>query len=75
MAAAFTAIGESSDIMDVVARLRGLKPVEFVEILKHIKRLTIPAEPIINLKCPSCGEVTQFSGYIFRPEFFLPVDE
>lgn len=73
--ASVVTIGDHSDIMDVVAKLRSLRPIEFVEILKHIKRLTIPSEPTIKLKCPACGEVTQFTGYVFRPEFFLPVDE
>lgn len=73
--ASVVSIGESTDIMDVVARLRAMKPIEFVELLKHIKRLTIPSDPTISLKCPVCGEVTQFTGYVFRPEFFLPIDE
>lgn len=73
--AAVVSFGDTVDIMETVSKIKNLSPVDFVDLLKHMKRLNIKAEPTIKLKCPACGEVTQFTGYVFRPEFYIPVDE
>lgn len=63
-----------SDIMDTVENLKALTPIEFVELLRLMKKFTLTGDPVIDVVCPACGEVNQIFGYIFRPDIYLPID-
>lgn len=66
--------GDGMDVMDTVARLRQLTVMDFSDLISQIKRYTLSGEPSIDLKCPACGEVSQFKGYTFQPNIYIPLD-
>ena len=63
------------DIMETVAQIKTLTPMEFAELKTKVNKFRINGDPTITLKCPVCKEPIQFNGYTFRNDIFIPYVE
>lgn len=55
-----------------IERVRNLSPVDFLELLKHKNESSLVVEPIVNIPCSNCKEVTPLQGYPFFLEYYIP---
>lgn len=68
-------IGEGQDLREVADEIKKLSAMDFLYLLKAINKYSLIAEPIIEMPCMGCKEVTPVKGYIFLSDTFIPIDQ
>ena len=64
------------DLVEAVNEVKNMEAIDFVELLKNVKKYTLNSEITVNLTCDNedCKGVTSMSGYPFREEIYLPIN-
>jgi len=72
-------IGPVSDLRKIFTYIQSddFDPIDYVELIKICVKYILTDEIVVNFRCvdPNCKEVTSISGYPFRQEIYVPIDE
>lgn len=68
-------IGEGQELREIVEEVKNLPPMDFLYLLKAVNKYSLISEPIIDMPCMECKEVTPVKGYIFLADTFIPIDQ
>ena len=71
--------GPVSDLRKIFTYIQSddFDPIDYVELIKICAKYILTEEVVVNFNCadPNCKEVTSISGYPFRHEIYVPINE
>jgi len=60
------------DLRETLDAVKEFSPIDYIELMKVIKKNSFVTNITVTHTCPACGEVAPIKGYRFRPEIFFP---
>lgn len=68
-------VGEGQELREVAEEIKALPVKDFLFLVKAVNKYSLISEPMIDMPCMNCKEVTPVKGYIFLADTFIPIDQ